>query len=76
MVSAGDGGSAGCDNFDSQEYAVNGIAVSGFASTSYNVAVGGTDFYYSNYANTSASQPVGHYWNTTPTQLPRHLCYR
>ena len=38
-----------------QEYAVNGQAVNGFASTPYNVAVGGTDFYYSDY--TPACRP-------------------
>ena len=53
MVSTGDSGSAGCD--DNAYYAVNGQAVSGFASTPYNVAVGGTDFYYSDYA-TGGSQ--------------------
>jgi hypothetical protein len=44
MVSAGDGGSAGCDNFDTAQMATQGLAVSGFASTPFNVAVGGTDF--------------------------------
>lgn len=44
MVSAGDGGSAGCDNFDVSGPATHGLQVSGFASTPYNVAVGGTDF--------------------------------
>jgi Pro-kumamolisin, activation domain/Bacterial Ig-like domain (group 3) len=44
MVSAGDGGSAGCDNFDTAQTATQGLAVSGFASTPFNVAVGGTDF--------------------------------
>lgn len=44
MVSSGDGGSAGCDNFDTQQTATQGLAVSGFASTPYNVSVGGTDF--------------------------------
>jgi len=43
-VSAGDGGSAGCDNFDTEEEAYQGLAVSGFASTPYNIAVGGTDY--------------------------------
>src|SRR5229473_2700115 len=37
-------GSAGCDNFDTQRTATQGLAVSGFASTPYNIAVGGTDF--------------------------------
>jgi hypothetical protein len=44
MVSAGDGGSAGCDDFNTATTATNGLAVSGLASTPYNVAVGGTDF--------------------------------
>src|SRR5215469_4053472 len=44
MVSAGDNGSAGCDDFTRQSTAVNGLAVSGIASTPFNVAVGGTDF--------------------------------
>ena len=44
MVSAGDGGSAGCDNFDTAQTATLGLAVSGYASTPFNVAVGGTDF--------------------------------
>jgi pro-kumamolisin-like protein/Big-like domain-containing protein len=44
MVSAGDNGSAGCDDFDTATAASQGLAVSGIASTPYNVAVGGTDF--------------------------------
>ena len=44
FVSAGDPGSAGCDDFTSATVAKNGLAVSGFASTPFNVAVGGTDF--------------------------------
>jgi len=44
MVSAGDNGSAGCDDFTTQSTAVRGLAVSGIASTPFNVAVGGTDF--------------------------------
>ena len=58
LVSAGDSGSAVCDNFDTQSFAYNGLAASGFASTPYNVAVGGTDFDQS--AATFAS-----YWNPT-----------
>jgi hypothetical protein len=68
MVSSGDNGSAGCDNDNSQEWAIDGQAVSGFASTPYNVAVGGTDFYYSDYATGGAS--IASFWNMTPTQLP------
>jgi hypothetical protein len=58
VISAGDGGSAGCDNFDSQAVAYDGLAVSGFASTPYNVAVGGTDF-----DQTAATAP--NYWSAT-----------
>jgi subtilase family serine protease len=43
-VSAGDGGSAGCDDFDTEEVAQYGLAVSGMASTPWVIAVGGTDF--------------------------------
>lgn len=42
FVSSGDEGAASCDADKAQ--AKHGIAVSGFASTPYNVAVGGTDF--------------------------------
>jgi subtilase family serine protease len=44
VVAAGDSGSAGCDDFNTQASASKGFAVSGFASTPYNIAVGGTDF--------------------------------
>jgi hypothetical protein len=57
VVSSGDGGSAGCDDFNSQQVATHGLAVSGLASTPYNVSVGGTDF---DQVNTWAS-----YWNAS-----------
>jgi Pro-kumamolisin, activation domain/Bacterial Ig-like domain (group 3) len=46
FISSGDSGSAGCDSQDSSPPAPSsyGLAVSGLASTPYNVAVGGTDF--------------------------------
>jgi subtilase family serine protease len=68
LVSSGDNGSAACDNDNTQFYAVDGQQVSGFASTPYNVAVGGTDFYYSDY-NNSAALPaqLATFWNTTPS---------
>jgi hypothetical protein len=44
IVSAGDSGSAGCDDQSSQTSAVNGANVNGIASTPFNVAAGGTDF--------------------------------
>jgi hypothetical protein len=43
-VSSGDSGSAGCDDPNFEYQAQYGLAVSGIASTPYNVAVGGTDF--------------------------------
>jgi len=42
-VSSGDTGSANCDS-QGQSTSYNGLAVSGFTSTPYNVSVGGTDF--------------------------------
>ncbi len=66
LVSTGDNGSAGCDSSNAQ-YAAFGQAVSGFASTPYNVAVGGTDFYYSSYAGTNAAinAQLQNYWSFT-----------
>jgi len=61
VISAGDNGSAGCDDFTTQETATRGLAVSGFASTPYNVAVGGTDFDQANQIST--------YWNTAFTPI-------
>jgi subtilase family serine protease len=59
FVSAGDEGAASCDA--DEYYATQGISVSGFASTPYNVAVGGTDF-GDNYAGTANT-----YWRSTNT---------
>jgi hypothetical protein len=56
FVSAGDGGPAGCDNFNNPQPAQYGIAMNGFSSTPWNVSVGGTDFYYTSYNGTSAAQ--------------------
>src|SRR5437016_8551254 len=64
VVSAGDNGSAGCDDPNSVSSASAGIAVSGLASTPYNVAMGGTDFDQANNQTT--------FWNSTnssPTQV-------
>jgi len=57
VISSGDGGSAGCDNFNRPQPATQGLAVSGLASTPFNVSVGGTDFDQVN--NWTA------YWNPT-----------
>ncbi|HEY1465208.1 MAG TPA: peptidase S53, partial [Terriglobales bacterium] len=46
FVSTGDNGSSGCDNNQGTvpQPAEDGLAISGIASTQFNVAVGGTDF--------------------------------
>jgi hypothetical protein len=71
LISAGDGGSAGCDNFDasSPAPAQYGLQVSGYASTPYNVAVGGTDF--------NDFNDPGTYWSTinNPTTQESALKY-
>jgi uncharacterized repeat protein (TIGR01451 family) len=59
FVAAGDWGAATCDAASKLAYATQGIAVNGFASTAYNVAVGGTDF-GDYYAGTTST-----YWSTT-----------
>jgi len=63
VVATGDTGSAGCDGYpeiaagtDPQDFGDLGLSVGGFASTPYNVAVGGTDF-----NNGNVPSP---YWNT------------
>ncbi len=59
FVSSGDGGAAGCDDFDTSPYADGGIAANGLASTPYNLATGGTDF-LDTYENKNSE-----YWNPT-----------
>jgi subtilase family serine protease len=57
FVSSGDEGAASCDaNLNT---ATHGIGVSGWASTPYNVAVGGTDF------SDMMSGTTGKYWSNT-----------
>ncbi|HUD89300.1 MAG TPA: FG-GAP-like repeat-containing protein [Xanthobacteraceae bacterium] len=62
FVSSGDNDAAVCDNRDTALAAKDGIAVSGWASTPYNVAVGGTDY------SDAYSGTTGTYWN--PTNSP------
>jgi len=59
FVSAGDEGAASCDA--GATAATHGIGVSGWASTPYNVAVGGTDF------GDVYQGSTGTYWNSTNT---------
>jgi hypothetical protein len=64
LISTGDNGSAACDDPNSFDFASNGLAVNGIASTPFNVAVGGTDFLY------SATNPSSTYWNVTNSGTP------
>lgn len=57
FAAAGDGGAAMCD--EGAAAATHGIGVNAYASTAYNVAVGGTDF-----ADTAA-HTNGTYWGAT-----------
>ncbi len=60
FVAAGDSGAAGCDpTLELPNSATHGIGVNGYASTPYNVAVGGTDF-GDTYSGTTAT-----YWSST-----------
>lgn len=66
VVSAGDGGSAGCDDFDTAAVAEDGLGVNGIASTPYTIAVGGTDFdvlasAFSTYVTTSSAGTAPYY---------------
>ena len=59
LLGAGDSGSAGCDSVELDEVAAQyGLAVSGFASTPFNVAVGGTDLMLT-------QSNVSTYWSQT-----------
>jgi subtilase family serine protease len=62
FVAAGDEGAASCDA--AKTVATHGIAVSGFASTPYNVAVGGTDFGDLN-ASQNGGPALSTYWSAT-----------
>jgi trimeric autotransporter adhesin len=74
LVSSGDNGSAGCDNPNNVTTATGGMRVSGFASTLYNIAVGGTDFYsledsFSTYAGTTTGSSST-YYRTAKSYIP------
>jgi hypothetical protein len=71
FVSSGDSGAGGCDN--GVGTTENGVAVSGLASTPYNVAVGGTDAYYSDYDQDKSvlKAQVKEYWDKTGSSSPK-----
>jgi Pro-kumamolisin, activation domain/Bacterial Ig-like domain (group 3) len=64
VLSAGDSGSAQCDSANTSDVAKGGIAVSGLASTAYNVALGGTDFQNSG-TTQNAPGSTSTFWNAT-----------
>ncbi|HEX4007430.1 MAG TPA: Ig-like domain repeat protein [Acidobacteriaceae bacterium] len=63
LVSSGDSDSADCDNTGDLTMVSLGLAVNGLSSTPWNVSVGGTDFYYSDYATGGVS--AAGLWNQT-----------
>ncbi|HEY6448593.1 MAG TPA: protease pro-enzyme activation domain-containing protein [Acidobacteriaceae bacterium] len=73
-VSAGDAGSAGCDNFDTEEQAALGLAVNAIASTPFTIAVGGSDFgnlpgTFTSYV-TDVSEGTAPYYLTAKSYIP------
>jgi hypothetical protein len=66
LVSAGDHGPAECPfsaTLSTGVFSDLGMGVNGIASTPWNVAVGGTDFFYPDYASGAPSAPT--FWNAT-----------
>jgi subtilase family serine protease len=77
-VSSGDSGSAGCDgDATNTTIAKDGLSVSGYASTPYNIAVGGTDFYALENSFTSyVSATLGSsstYYRTVLSHIPESI---
>jgi subtilase family serine protease len=75
FIASGDQGSAACDNGTNNQAAISaqsGLQVSGFASTPFNVAVGGTDFNDINSSGTVLTQ----FWGpNNPTTQTSALSY-
>ena len=76
-VSTGDDGSAACDQNpqSGSGIATGGLRVSGFASTPYNIAVGGTDFgpllsAFGTYVNPSSSNATASLYRTAKSYIP------
>jgi hypothetical protein len=63
LIANGDSGSAGCDDPDTENAAENGLAVSGNATTPFNIAVGGLDFNEGNLSSGTWET----YWNYSST---------
>jgi subtilase family serine protease len=79
-VSSGDSGSASCDGDTAKVSTVAklGLSVSGYASTIYNIAVGGTDFYglesgFTSYVSTSSIGSSSTYYRTVSSYIPETI---
>ena len=76
VVAAGDSGSASCDA-DTETQATQGLAVSGYASTPYNIAIGGTDFYtlatnFSQYVSSANNGGALPYFGSALSYIPEN----
>ncbi|HVN63828.1 MAG TPA: S53 family peptidase, partial [Candidatus Binataceae bacterium] len=69
FVAAGDAGASACDDTQTSTVAYHGIAASGFASTPYNVAVGGTDF------QDAVDATIPTYWSSSNNGTQTALSY-
>ncbi len=73
FVSTGDSGAAGCDDPNTETISTGGLAINGLASTPFNVAVGGTDYYplvtqFNTYVNPESN--AGAYYGTAKSFIP------
>lgn len=79
-VASGDNGSTDCDSDDTTQTATvakDGLSVDGFASTPYNIAVGGTDFYaletsFSPYVSSTLGS-ASTYYRTAQSYIPESV---
>ena len=73
LAAAGDSGSAGCDS-DADASAQGGLAVSGYSSTPYDIAVGGTDFdtLVSNFDQYVSTTTQTNFYGTALSYIPEN----
>jgi len=73
VISSGDNGAAGCDNANQSTPASRGLAVSGLASTPFNIAVGGTQFHENGADNTFWSATNGPNQSSALGYIPENV---
>ena len=71
-VSAGDAGSAGCDNFNTETSATGPVSVNGLGSSPYTITVGGTQF-NENGSNAYWNASNGSYYNSAVSYIPEDV---